>query len=209
MGYEHQSCALLAVQVKHQLHDLLAGRKVQAAGGLVGQQNRWVYDKGAGQGHALLLATAKHLGVRRQPLRQADAGQHVSGCLSRVLAGCQLQRQHDVFQRRQVAQQLKALEHKAHLAGAQAGPVIFVHRKQIGTCQMHRAGGGCIQTGDDRQQRALARTRCADYRSGLAGFERKIDIAQNLQRAGGIGHRLANVLNRNNDIFTHGTLFGS
>jgi hypothetical protein len=38
--------------------------------------------------------------------------------------------------------------------------------------------------------------------------QREIDIAQNVQRAGGIGDRLANVFNRN-DYFTHGALFGS
>jgi hypothetical protein len=38
--------------------------------------------------------------------------------------------------------------------------------------------------------------------------QRKIDIAQNLQRAGGVGYRLANVFDRNN-YFTHGALFDS
>jgi hypothetical protein len=38
VGDQHERGAQLAVQVEHQLHDLLAGGEVEAAGGLVGQQ---------------------------------------------------------------------------------------------------------------------------------------------------------------------------
>ena len=54
--------------------------------------------------------------VVAQPLGQADPAQHLDRGASGVGSSHQFQRQHDVFQRRQVAQQLEALEHKTDLA---------------------------------------------------------------------------------------------
>ena len=97
MGNQHQGRALFAVQVKHQLHDFFAGGEVQAAGGFVGQQYGRLHYKGTRQRHALLLATAQHLGVRIEALRQAHAGQHLGGSAAGVFAAIQFQRQHHVF----------------------------------------------------------------------------------------------------------------
>jgi hypothetical protein len=60
--HQHQRGAGFAVQLEHQLHHLLAGGEVQAAGGLVGQQHRRLDDEGARQRHALLLAARQHRG---------------------------------------------------------------------------------------------------------------------------------------------------
>jgi hypothetical protein len=47
--------ALLAVERTQQVQHLFGGARVQVAGGLVGQQQRWLVDQRARDGHALLL----------------------------------------------------------------------------------------------------------------------------------------------------------
>ena len=93
----------------------LAGGEVEAAGRLVGQQHRGPHDEGARQRDALLLAARQHARIVAQPLAQADPLQHLGGQRARVVAAQQLERQHHVLQRVQVAEQLEALEHEAQL----------------------------------------------------------------------------------------------
>ena len=71
------------------------------------------------------------------------------------------------------------------------GQKVFVERKQVDTCQMDAAGARRVQARDNRQQGAFARARCPNDGHRLPRREGKIDIAQNGQRAGGIGDRLA------------------
>src|SRR5207249_3064617 len=56
VGDQHQGRTALAVEVEHQLDHRLAGGRIQAAGRLVGKQQRRLGDEGARQRHALLLA---------------------------------------------------------------------------------------------------------------------------------------------------------
>ena len=70
---------------------------------------------------------------------------------SRRLAG-QFQRQHDVFQRGQVRQQLERLEHEAHMIGAQPCAAVLVQGEQILAGQPHAARAGNIQPGQQSQQ---------------------------------------------------------
>ena len=53
---------VLAVELAEELHDLVAGLRVEVAGGLVGQDQLRVVDQRAGDGHALLLAAGQLVG---------------------------------------------------------------------------------------------------------------------------------------------------
>ena len=170
MRHQNQGRSLLTVEVKHQLHDLFAGCKVQATRGLISQQHCRAHHKSPGQCDALLLTTAEHLGVSIEPLRKAYTTQHLSSGGTRVFAIGQLQWQHHVFQRSQVAQELKALKHKTHLLRPQRSAVVFVDGKQILARQPHRAAGGGVQARHDGQQGAFARARSAHNSGGLFGF---------------------------------------
>ena len=76
-----------------------------------------------------------------QALAQAHMGQHVGGALARI-ALAQAPGQHHVFQRGEVAHELKALEHKAHFLRPQCGAGVLVQRKQVLPVQAHRAARG-------------------------------------------------------------------
>ena len=70
MGDQHHGHALL-VQVGQQAHDVLAGLRVQGAGGLIGQNQFRIVHQGARNRHPLLLA-ARQFG-RRVPITVTES----------------------------------------------------------------------------------------------------------------------------------------
>ena len=132
-----------------------------------------------------------------ETLTQAHTLQHLRGARPRIALPRQLQRQHDVFQSREIAQQLKALEDKAHLLCPHRRPVVLAECKQILAQQADRAAAGGIETGQNRQQSTLTRARGPHNGNGFAGRETQIDIPQNIQHACGIAHRFGQLLNGN------------
>ncbi|MOA11760.1 hypothetical protein D3C78_1317160 [compost metagenome] len=106
----------------------------------------------------------------------------------------ELQRQHHVFQRRQIAHQLEALEHKAQFLRAQRSPVVFAQGKQVLAFQANRARRRRIQSGENRQQGTFARSRCPHDGHCFGACETGLDISQNVQRPGGVRDRLGKVL---------------
>ena len=79
------------------------------------------------------------LRIVAQPLAQADAAQHLGRQRPRVGAALQLERQHHVLERVQVAEQLEALEHEADLGGAHRGARVLVDREQVDAGEPHGA----------------------------------------------------------------------
>ncbi|KAG1292220.1 hypothetical protein G6F64_013698 [Rhizopus arrhizus] len=87
--------------------------------------------------------------------------------------------QRQVFQHRQMREQVEVLEHHADLGA----PPIDVGG---GVCQRHAvhadgAGGGPQEAGDHVQQRALAAARGADDGHEFALFERQADLAHRMR----------------------------
>jgi hypothetical protein len=105
-----------------------------------------------------------------------------------------LERQHHVLDRAQIGKQLKTLEHEAQALGAHRRARVFVELEKVMTGQTYRAGGRHIEAGDDRQQRALARTRGADDGNRLLARERKRNVVENRQRAGRIADLFGDVI---------------
>ncbi|KAG1374528.1 hypothetical protein G6F60_015497 [Rhizopus arrhizus] len=85
-----------------------------------------------------------------QPGAQPPAFQHGLRRLAGGLPG-QLQRQHDVFQRRQVRQQLERLEHEPHMIGPQPRAAVLIQREQVLPGQVYAAHAGNIQPGQQSQ----------------------------------------------------------
>ena len=79
VGDEHNGFALLAVQPVKNVHHRAAGGGVQRAGGLIRQQKAGVVGHGPGNGHALLLAAGKLVGLVVGPIGHAHGGQQLGG----------------------------------------------------------------------------------------------------------------------------------
>ena len=119
---------------------------------------------GAGDGHALLLA-ARQLGrIMGQAVAQADRFQLERGPPARVVGPGQFQRHGDIFERGHGRKQVKCLEDDAERPAAQPRQRILVQAADILAGQPDPAGVGPLQPGDDRHQRAFARSRRARAR---------------------------------------------
>src|SRR5437773_12463028 len=81
-----------------QIHYVLARGRIQVAGWLVGQQNRWVTGERSGHRHPLLLASRELDWIVMQPLSQADGPQQIRRAILCRAYPCQLQRHQDIFQ---------------------------------------------------------------------------------------------------------------
>lgn len=174
MGDQHQGGAMLAVEGEQQVGDGLAGGLVEVAGWLVGKQQLRAMDEGTRQRHTLLLAAGQLVRVVLHAFAKTDLGQHSAGAFARVGLALQLQRQHDVVQRRQRRQQVEALEYEADRAAAQLRTRFFIQLLKMVAVKDDAAAGGCIQSGEQPEQGGLARAGGAD--NGQAGAARHLQV---------------------------------
>ena len=173
------------VQPFNQVEDAAGGSLVQVAGGLVGQQQPGMVDQRAGQCHALLLAAAQLAGPMVAAILQAHFAEPL--CRRRERLGfaqaASQQRHGDVFQSRELRQQVMKLPDVADLAIAEGRALA---RRKLGDVDRGAgdcSGGGRIQRTQNVQQRALARARLADDGHHLAGLNLKIQAAKECERA--------------------------
>ena len=138
-----------------------------------------------------------------QPLAQADPAQHLGRQRPRVGAPLQLERQHHVLERVQVAEQLEALENEADLGGTDGSALVLADREQVDAIEADGSRRRRVEPGDQREQRALARPRCADDGDRALSGQGEIDLVENRQRAGRVLHALAEALD-GDDGFGHG-----
>ena len=98
------------------LHNLLAGFRIQGAGGFIRQNNLRVVHQGSGDGHPLHLSAGHLPGALPQLVSQTHLLQGLLGPAAPLLPGYtgQGQSQLHVLQHALVGNQVVALEHKAH-----------------------------------------------------------------------------------------------
>ena len=128
------------------------------------------------------------------PFGKSDAAKGLVGRLARSPAAVQFQWQHDVLDRGQGFDQVEGLEHETQVLSAQAGPSVLVEPGKVLAAQHDPALGGMVESGQERQQRRLARSGRTHERAGLATFEAQVDILENLKVPLGAGHGHAQVL---------------
>jgi hypothetical protein len=127
----------------------------------------------------------------------------MASALACVRHAGQFQRQHDVFQRRQVRQQLEGLEHKAQLFLAQRGAAVFIQCINVYTIQHYLAGARRVQPRQQAQQSRLAGAGGANDCQRLGLLHGKIHLVQNGQFAAGIGHALGQATDCNGRMDGH------
>ena len=111
MRNQQQRRAEPGMLVEQIIDDRLAGRAIEIAGRLVGQQQRRPGDKGAGDRDALLLAAGKLPRIMPQAMPEPDPPQRRLGHRERIALSGQFERDRDILARRHRRQQVKALEH--------------------------------------------------------------------------------------------------
>ena len=115
-------------EVPQDAEDFAGQLRVKGAGGLIEAEDVRVERQCAGDGHPLLLTAGELVGVVACPLRQAHLGQQVTGlCFQLGVDGLfvglvvglllrqKLPRQHHVFQRGVLGEEVEVLEHEAEV----------------------------------------------------------------------------------------------
>ena len=162
-----------------------AGVAVEIAGGLVGQQQPWPVDQGAGQGHALLLATRQLARIVGHALPEPDLGEQRACRREGVAVAGELQRQRHVLERGHGRDQMEGLEQDADPVAPKQGQPVLVETAQIDAVDLHPAGARPLDPADDRHQAGLAGARGTHHAYAGAGLDHQIDAAQDRHRPRG------------------------
>src|SRR5690606_21783068 len=184
MRDEHERHAALGGLVKQKVGDLPAGRLVEIAGGLVGDQQLGLGRQRAGNRHALLLAAGKLARIMRGALGKAHRGQLARRDTERVGMPGKLQRHGDVFERRHVRDQVKRLEDDADIAAAEGGDLVLAAVVEPLARDPDLAGIDPLQPRNHHQQRRLAGAGRPDDAGCFAARNLEADALEHMDRRG-------------------------
>ena len=118
VGDEHDRLAQPVARVPQQIEDLDAGREVEVAGRLVGEEDRRRRGERAGKGHSLLLTGAQLVRTSIRLVDQPDEAQELAdplAMLSERSTGDE-ERERHVLAHRQKGDEVEELEHEPGLA---------------------------------------------------------------------------------------------
>ena len=152
---DHDDGVALAVKILEKVGDdgLVGG--VEVSGGLVGKKDRGVVDKRAGDADALLLASGELAGEVRDTVAETDALERGAG-FSLVGHGVEVLREHHVFKRGEIRDQVELLKDEADLAGAEAVHLGGRHGGEVDVVDLQLAGGRAVEASDQVDQGALS-----------------------------------------------------
>ena len=123
VGHDQHGDALV-VELLEESHDLDRCSAIEIAGGLVGQEQRWLGHECAGDGDTLLLTARELAWLMVGPFRQTDSRQRPRRectCIEISAGAIVEQRQLDVFESGSAREEIEALEDEAELLIAQIG----------------------------------------------------------------------------------------
>ncbi len=161
MSDEDEGGAFDAVEFEEEFEDVGAVGGVEVAGGLVGEDDGRTQDEGAGEGDALLLAAGELDGVVMHAIAEADAGEQLAGAGQAVAFGVEFVREENVFERGEGGDELIGLEDEADGLAADLGKLVLGQVADGGAVEMHVAGGGCVEAGEQAEQGGFAAAGCA------------------------------------------------
>jgi hypothetical protein len=167
----------LAEEAEHDLRVL----GVEVTGRLVGEDDRGVADQRTGDGHALLLTAGElarevieamlHLDLRQHGL---GLGLHVRGDEALAIG----QREADVLEDGQLADQVEGLEDEADLAVADAGALVAGEVADVVAVEPVLAAGRRVEEAEDREERRLAAARGAGDADVLAVRDFEVELME-------------------------------
>ena len=154
---------------------------IEIAGGLVGKDHVGLIDQRPRHAHALLLASGKLRRQMPQPVAQSHAAQRLRG-FALIREAVEILRQHHVFKRRQIRNQVELLKDEADFLRAKAGQRVAGKRGDFLPVERHAPGGRCIEATEDIQQRAFAGAGRAHHGDPLAFFHCEGNVVERIER---------------------------
>ena len=142
----------------------------KVARGLVRQDDLGIVDQGSGYAYSLLLAAGKLRWNVMGALLQSHAFKRVERFLL-VRHAVEILRQHNVFQRREIGNQVELLEHKADFLRPHPIQLTCGNIGDVFTIKPNLARSRTIKAANQVHQRRLARAGRAHDRDPLAGID--------------------------------------
>ena len=169
------------------VHDDALVLLVEIARRFVAEQDARRVDQRAGNADALLLAAGKLRGQVMGALSQTDFFQRFHG-LFFVGHAVVILRDHDVFERGKIADQMELLEDQADLVAADLGQVRGALAADVGAVEDDAAFRGRVHAADDVQHRRLAGAGRPHDGQPLAFVHRQVDMREGVQVAVDLGN---------------------
>src|SRR6202163_3858100 len=151
----HDDGASLLMQFAEQAQNDFLVRRVEVAGGLVGEHDFRIVDEGAGDAYALLLASGE---LRRQvfgAVFEADAIERFEGLLF-IGHAVEVLGEHDVLDGGEIRNHVKVLEDEADGFGADMVKFRGTEVGDVLSVEPDFAAGGAVEASDEIDQGALA-----------------------------------------------------
>jgi hypothetical protein len=147
------------VQLLEELHDLFALRGVKIARRLIGEDELWILNDGARHPHELLLATGKLVGEKvlfPHDIEPVERVAHQAGAFL-VRDILVRKRNFQIFEDRQIVDQVVALKDKANVGLVQFVAFLDVQFMDGLLEKVIFAGPSAVQHADDAEQRRFSR----------------------------------------------------
>lgn len=177
---QHQCGSSVVMPLEQQIENQASIGGIKVARRFIRHHDRRIHHECPCQRNALLLTAGKLNGIVIHALPQANGFQKFSRFRQAVPFNVQFERQQDIFQGGQGRDQLVRLEDEADLASAHGGQLCLgqvVDRRAI---KPDFAFAGCVQPGQQPQQRALTAAAGAHNGNKLACRDAERDPLQDL-----------------------------
>src|SRR5438034_7638999 len=182
MRDEDHGVALLRGESPQQRHDLLAGRRIEISGRLVGEENMRLVCQRARNRDPLLLTAGE---LRREVLRPAGKTDRLQQLLHTSLArlsGQPVRRERhlDVLRRGQRRDQVELLEDEADPLQPELGELAVTELRELASFEEHLPGRRAVEGAEQLQQGRFARAAWTDDDHEFAAVDLQGDVADSL-----------------------------
>ena len=192
VGDNNEGLTHLVAKVEEEAVQLLLVLRIQRTAGLVGKDNIGLIDKGTGNGHTLLLASGKLVGLMVGTVGKFHELEQLQGTLTGLaLTGTGYHGgYHDILECRELGQQLMELEDEADVLVTELAKLGAAEAEDILPPDENLSAIGLIQRAHNLQQRGLTGSAGAHDGHHLATLYLQVDATQYLQSSETLGYIL-------------------
>ena len=187
VGDEHDGLAALGAEAPEHVEDLRAGRVVEVAGRLVGEEEGRPVDEGPGEGHPLLLAGGELVGAVAAPCRpgrrpRARRGSAADSSRPPGSRPATMNGRATFSRTDRIGMRLKNWKTKPGLRPAQLRRRVVAEAADDRPVEDDLARRRAVEAAEQVEERALARARRPHDGDELAGLDRQRDAAHGRRR---------------------------
>jgi hypothetical protein len=174
---DHQDCMALVVEIAQKAnHGFFVGF-VEISRWFVGKNKLGMIDERAGDGDALLFAAGKLRRKMQEAFAQADASKGFGGLMF-IRGAVKILREHDVFNRGEIRDEVKLLKDKTDFLGAKTREARFVETAHVNAVDDGAAVRGRVESADNIDERSLTGTGRTHDGDPFARFDAEGDAIQ-------------------------------